>query len=154
MLDSPLVAAAKFRKAAERVARSSNRGEVKAALFVKKTILSISPARLRNVGKKGSKLGVGYRPNPGGGIFIGARGPWQIIERDTRAHLIGGGKSKLTEKRAYLQFATGDIRLGPIHHPGTQGKHLFRKGVEIARPVVPLIIDAEVKVALISVFGF
>lgn len=153
MADSPLQAAAKFHKAAARMDGASKQGEQKAALFAKGVILAHSPQRLRNVGKKGSKLGVGYRPNPGGGTFLYARGNWQIIEHDTKAHVIGGGRSKKREQRGYLQFASGEIRLGPIPHPGTRGKHLFKKGVEMARPAIPRIIDAEVKVTLMRTFG-
>lgn len=153
MADSPIVAAAKFHKAAVRVGNSSEKGEQKAALFVKKTILANSPARLRNVGKRGAKLGVGYRPYVGGGTIVAARGPWPIIEWDTKAHVIGGGRSKKREVRSYLQFMTGDIRLGPIRHPGTEGKHPFAKGVALARPAIPRIVDAEVKSALLGVFG-
>lgn len=137
------------------MAASSKKGEQAAAAFVKRAILAIAPARLRHVGRKGSKLGVSYRPaGEGHGTLVKANGAWQIIERDTKAHLIGGGRSRYKEQRSYMQFQNGEIRLGPIHHPGTSGQHPFQRGVEGSRAAVPRIIDESVKVALAETFGF
>lgn len=38
-------------------------------------------------------------------------------------------------------------RTGPFHHPGTSGKHPWKKGLEAARPVIPRIYDRELTAA-------
>lgn len=163
MADSPQQAARRFKGAGNRVEQAARRGESMAGAHVKTTILAIAPASLRNARKRANshtagtpvKLGVWTsRDKFGTGVLVAARGPWQLIERDTKAHLIGGGRSRFKEVRSYMQFASGDIRLGPVMHPGTTGQHPFRKGVEASRPAVPRIIDENVKGALYRSFGF
>lgn len=154
-MDTPLEAAAKFRRAAARIDTGTRRGEHAAAAYVRAQILGLAPKRLRNVGRKGANLRVGIFPSKTSGTVVAAGGPWQIIENDTKAHVIGGGRSKRREVRQYLQFNGGDhgIRLGPVMHPGTRGSQPFTRGVELARPAVPRIIDGEIKVALLQTFG-
>lgn len=185
MVDSPLQAAAKFRRAGARISAASKKGERNAAQFVKATILAGSPGRLRNVGKNGTRLGVNYKADPSGGTLVQASGPWQLIERDTKAHTIigkgvgrvkrGSTKGLSKDARSAVRYGAkqnlynalfggpgggggkflidGNWYTGPIHHPGTQGKHPFARGVETARPGVPRLVDAEVKLVLLETFG-
>lgn len=117
-----------------------------AAEEVKSSIIAVSPAKLRNVGKNGARLGVvvtvtgGNTPTATGtGV-----GPWKIIEYPTPKHLIGIGKSG--RKRAKVTISNGAAQggflkgggyshpvRGPVVHPGTHGKLLFHKGTAVGQ---------------------
>lgn len=112
-----------------------------AALKAKLAIQSGSPARLRGVGKSGAKLGVSYRLSGAGArttATVRATGPWQLIEEDTRPHVIRS-KRRGRKKGRGGQGAIVIPGVGPrvaAHHPGTRGKHPWAKGVEKAMPLV------------------
>lgn len=119
--------------------------------------------RLRNVGKNGAKVDVFVkRVNVGGQrvaqYIVGAKGPWQLFERGTKAHYIvprgvGGSRASRLER---AQAARGDgmfsgLRAGrgpkALHFGGqfraytyvrgVRAKHTWARGVEAARPKVP-----------------
>lgn len=174
-MDTPLEAALRFKRSGDRLENSNQAAVRTAALFVQKTIELRSPKDLRNARKRGNgatrgapvKLTVwisktaGALLGGGSARMVAGRGPWRLIEFDTSAHLIGTGRRKETlakaiggTRRGYLRFGDGNVRLGPIAHPGTKGQHVFREGWTAAAPVVPKIIDAEVKKSLYQTFGF
>lgn len=132
---------------------ATKRGEHRAGQLVAAVVRANAPAKLRNLGKNGTPLNVLVGNVPGGTLVRGQRGAWALWEFGARAHLIGMGRGKKM-KRGFLKFPSGDVRLGPVAHPGFRGRHDFEKGVQIASPEVPHIIDAEVKLALLKEFGF
>lgn len=170
-MDTPLDAALKFRKAAAKVDKANDQKVALAAKYVDLTIRAGNPDSLRNARKRGNgatrgtavKLGVFVSRGPSGpgdSRLIAGRGPWHLLEFDTSAHLIGLGRRKETfgkaigsSRRGYMRFADGQVRLGPIAHPGTHGKHGFRHAWEAAAPEVPRIIDGELKKDFLIVFG-
>jgi hypothetical protein len=111
-----------------------------AAKQAKETVLDeldrvASGRRLRNVGKKGGKLGVRYNLKAAGdspSATVKATGPWQIIERDTKGHTIQPRKKG---KRKALRLPNGGFRRS-VPHPGTRGKHPWEKGVKASGPKV------------------
>lgn len=118
-----------------------------AALEAKKTLLAevakvSSSGRLRNVGRSGANLGVGYEVNvspSGGKATMRARGPWHFVERNIGRHLIGPRRRR--GRKAALKFPDGGIRRGPIDHPGVkrQRKEPWSKGERAAGPKVEKI---------------
>lgn len=115
------------------------------------------------------------RPGTDNTVIVKMTGPAQLIENDTKAHTIlgskvgrlGKGKGSRSKAAKYaakqelynalfggtgggrLHIGTGDDWVtGPIQHPGTKGKHPFRKGVETVRPEAPRIYDKGVVIAL------
>lgn len=109
-----------------------------AAMEAKKAVLAeldkvTSGRKLRNVGKKGAKLGVNFKVT-GDTATVKATGPWQIIERNTGPHRINR-KSK--DKRRALKLPNGYRRSVP--HPGTTGKHPWEKGAKVADDKVPKV---------------
>ncbi len=105
--------------------------------------------RLRGVGKKGARVGVKYTLFEGASptAIVQATGPLQLIERDTKPHLIPRvtgsrrlrtASGRLSKKRestgrnvngTTVLFFNNRYVTGPIGHPGTRGKHPFEKGV-------------------------
>ncbi len=121
-------------------------------MFQKQVIVASSPGRLRNVGKKGARLGVKVTVRGGAGNAVGvvrATGPWQIIEFDTKAHRL---------PRERRRKASGPVSLGPdrvysnVNHPGTKGKHLFGKAAIAARPLLPKVYQRELILAMAKIF--
>jgi hypothetical protein len=114
-----------------------------AALEAKKILLDeankvASGGRLRNVGRSGAKLGVGFEVSTSGSgarAIVKARGPWQLVERGNRPHVIRPrrrrGKRALSfDGRAYAS----------VRHPGTRGKEPWAKGQAKAGPKVAKIL--------------
>lgn len=107
--------------------------------------------KLRNVGKKGSKVGATYDVQTSSEAhataIVQGTGPLQIIERDTKAHMIPRTTSsrrlrtasgRLSKKRVDTGralnghvplYINGTWVIGPVKHPGTHGKHPFERGV-------------------------
>jgi hypothetical protein len=113
-------------------------GVFQAALAVTESVRQELPSsgRLRGVGRRGAKIGVGFNivgaTNPV--ALVAARGPVHLIERDTAAHQItvrGRGA-------AALSTPAGPRR--SVQHPGTTGQHPFEHGVARAVPVAEEII--------------
>lgn len=105
--------------------------------------------KLRNVGKRGSRVGVKMTLN-GNSATVQATGPLQIVERDTKDHdipqtrLTRRGRTaagRLSHKRVAtgrtssgnkLLVINGNIITGPVRHPGTKGKHPFERAADAA----------------------
>lgn len=121
----------------------------RATLLIRGQIKRAVPRGTLNVGKSGRKK-VGARYDlirNGGGAIVKATGPLHLVERDTSPHNIPRVKGDV---RSYarsgkkLKRATtvrsgpklkrlligGEVRMGPVKHPGTKGKHPFEKGVK------------------------
>lgn len=124
------------------------------AFLTKTTIKAIAPARLRGAGKKGAKLDVGYNVAGTGtgeaAAPVYARGPWQLIERDTKAHRIPRGRGGRARRR-YAVIPNVGVRAW-AQHPGTHGQHPFAKGVAAARKPVEVLFQAKNNLALRRVF--
>lgn len=107
-------------------------GITEASQLTKTSILALAPARLSGVGKRGAKLGVKYRVSKSGDgaqSQINATGPFQLIERDTRAH----SEPRKHRPRRYNAIP-GEGVFSHVEHPGTKGKHPFERGVLAALP--------------------
>lgn len=112
-----------------------------------------SDGRMSGVGSRGAKLGVGFDVKGRRYVtaILQARGPWQLIERDTDPRAIGAkylGSRKAVQRRAgggrgafagltrkpnrprALAFA-GVLR-ATAQHPGTRGKKPWRRGIDQA----------------------
>lgn len=122
--------------------------------------------------KNGAKLGVGYRKiRDGSGYLVFARGPLQLIERDTSAHLIpkdpGGtlthtakGRKRSAKSRALREAETkklyrigNRVVRGPLKHPGTKGKHPWEKAEKQVLPSVTKTFEKGVDTIMRGVFG-
>jgi hypothetical protein len=142
-----------------------------AALLMKRAVLANAPGRLRNVGKRGAKLSAAYNTSGHGSeakALVFARGPWQIIEGDTRPHpiprLAGSRASKKTGEtkmfgpafggvndKKRLTLPDGNVRR-VVFHPGTKGQHPWEKGVDAARPAVERMFATQAAVPLRRIF--
>jgi hypothetical protein len=80
--------------------------------------------RLRNVGK-GARLNVRYDVEGERQVKVKVTGPWPIIEENTKAHTVQPKKRKGKKAIAFNGMARASAQ-----HPGTKGKHPFRKGIE------------------------
>jgi len=137
-----------------------------AAAELKSSILAVSPARMRNVGKRGAALGVSFAFTGGDTPIATGKGtgPWPLIEYPTPTHLIGIGRSNW--KRARVRVVGGAAQggylkganyahgvRGPVVHPGTKGKMLFHKGTAAGTPKAVAILRNATVSAVAKVFG-
>lgn len=110
-----------------------------AALAVKTSVLGqlqvagVKDGKLRGVGvgKNGAKIGVSFSVT-GRTALVKATGPFPLIESDTKAHRIPREQGKRGRKR-YAVIPGVGVRAF-ADHPGTKGKHPWRKGVIAAQP--------------------
>lgn len=143
----------KLRHLERELREATERATARTALTVKKTIQAGAPTRLRNVGRSGARLSVGYttKSTTAGDPYaiVQARGPWPIIESDTPAHVIP--RARVRGRRRVIVIPGVGVR-AYAHHPGTKGKHPWAKGVEAAIPASPGIFQTETHRALTNVF--
>lgn len=157
---SPAELAAKFTKF-ERGLLGAQREGVRAGAMlvttsVRTQLRSVAPSgRLRGVGKRGARVSVGFDnpkslTNPV--ALVKARGPWQLIERDTKARTIRPRKRRRGGQSARALAIPGvGVRMS-AEHPGTKGKHPWEKGVlRVQRQVLPTV-DREVFAAMVKAF--
>ena len=156
--------AAELSKKMSAFAEAIGEGDVllvrEAAQLTKDTIQAGSPKRLRGVGKKGGvRLTVGYNVTTAGdkpAALVFARGPWQFVEHDTKAHDIprpGRARRRATTKakrRVVVVPGTGPRAVA--HHPGTKGTRPFAKGVERARPLAARLMVNRTETIMRRVF--
>lgn len=126
-----------------------------AALEVKGILLAemrrVAPGLKLNVGKRGKKIGVSYTPGVSSGTaVIRATGPVQLIENTTKPHRIPRARAR-GGRRVVVIPGVG-VRAW-ANHPGTRGKHPWAKGVAVAVPRVPKIVDAELDRTMRKHFG-
>ena len=104
--------------------------------MVKKNVERLAPKRLRNVGKRGARIGVKYNVGNFGGepkSKVFAYGPFQLVERPTKEHpipreTVGSGRRKRKNTRK-LRLPSGGIR-NSVKHPGIKNpKRPWRRGV-------------------------
>jgi hypothetical protein len=106
-------------------------GQRKVAFDLKRTIEQTARAsgvrmRLSGVGKNGATLGVNVGKRQNGEYAVSGIGPWQFVEGDTKAH---GLTPRRRPPRRYARFRDGQIRQNfqRGNHPGTRGKHIWRR---------------------------
>lgn len=125
-------------------------------------------ATMRNIGKKGVKVRAHYdikglHGNPTALIKAIPGGAAAIAERGAGAHLVGvrarGGKTMYGTRRnrqggrKFIRFASGDVRLGPVFHPGMSGTQPWARTKKQMEFVTPAVFARNQKIALAKVFG-
>ena len=135
----------------------ANRVGVEKACFAAKGVMIASASaaglgapggRLRGVGKSGGKWNVrynvaGYQTVRGVVRYTGAI---HLMNNDTSPHEIAPRRKKA------LAFPDGNVRLGPVHHPGTRGKKFFERAEPIVLAQSERIIKQEVRSHLARTF--
>jgi len=122
------------------------------SLLTKQTIKGFAPARLRGAGRRGANLDVSYNVVGSGeeaASLVFARGPWQLIERDTAAHQIPRQRGPRARAR-YAVF--GNNVFSRVSHPGTRGKHPWEHGVNAAVPLVNELFRTKGALAIRRIF--
>lgn len=105
------------------------------------------------------KIGASYsvRANASGvTAIVRAKGPLQIVERDTKSHTIPkvkapSGKGRRLKKRHILLIPGIGYRLA-VKHPGTKGKHPFERGVDAYKERTGHVMQKAVHEALLRSF--
>ncbi len=157
---SPKVLAGKTATMAAAAGATPGRATRVAAESAAAIIRSVSPNRLRNVGK-GARLGVRVVTLGTGMRTIGivkASGPWQIIEYDTRPHPIPRLKGSRGKKYGPAfggqgkAIAFNGIVRRTVWHPGTKGQYPFHKGAALARPLTPKVYNLAITAEMAAIF--
>jgi hypothetical protein len=105
---------------------------VKTSVLAELAAAGAATGRLRGVGRKGARVGVTYTIAEKTAL-VRATGPFQLIERDTRAHRIPKERGSRARKRVVVIPGVGVRAFA--EHPGTKGKHPWEKGVLAAVPI-------------------
>lgn len=145
--------------------------KVKLAAEAERTKVTGGDGRLSNVGRRGSRLGVASTVTPSGpSAIVRATGPWQIVENDTRAHRITSKYAGSTRARRSLTGVSGPqlpgsvrggrraVVLTPfgyrryVRHPGTHGKHPWRKAMTVSTRNLSNEVATPIRDALAAVF--
>ena len=115
----------------------------------------IASASAAGLGAPGSTLGKGrrkwnvrYRVR-GFETVVGTvsySGPVHLMNNDTAPHEIAPRRKKA------LAFPDGNVRLGPVQHPGTRGKKFFERAEPIVLNQSERIIKQEVRSHLARTF--
>lgn len=120
------------------------------ALAFKRTIVAASPGRMRNVGRRGARLGVKYTVSGSGArakANVSGDGPWPLLDNPSVPHRIPRERSRRSRKRArVLKLPNGFASY--VEHPGTKGKRVFATARDAA---VPDATDAAWRVFLATV---
>lgn len=134
----------KLDRAARNIDAAGKRGVRETSLVMKTSVTrelgaaGVKGGRLSRVGKNGARLSVGFNIKTFGGnptSLFRARGPWQIIENDSKPHPIAAKKKRGRDNsQAAIKLADGGIRRS-VNHPGTRGKHPWAKGVAKGIPL-------------------
>ena len=124
MAQSAAQLAAKMNRYATTIPRVNKRAVESSALLMKDTALAeldkVAPRRKVNVGRSGSRLGVRYDVKGIGNptALVRATGPWQIVENDTRAHVIAaarlGTKNAIRARTGEIALSGGGVRFGRL----------------------------------------
>lgn len=152
---SPLEFAGKCALASAAVTVAAAAATRECAQLAKDSVLAGSPARMRNVGKNGSKLGVRYTGGEYGEetrylVFAVGKG-WPILERGAHPHpiprLVGQRSGTMfgpafggvnTRRKKPLKIGDGGGFAMHVRSPGSRGKHTFEHGIARAMAVFPL----------------
>jgi hypothetical protein len=148
--------AGRMRAVEESTAKGMRVTVTAAAMKAKVAISAGAPASLRGVGKSGAKLGVRYtlsgsETNPS--AKLRATGPWQLIEENTSPHTIGPKRRGRARGRRGAVVVPGTGPRAVVHHPGTQGKHSWAKGVDRAAPLVAAEMRKQMTNIAVAAFG-
>jgi len=157
--------AAKLQKATQAIGKA-NRSAVQAAAQTYKDNLLLQAARdtggdlrLSRWGRRGLRLGVWYdvKGYENATALIKARpaGPWKVMEYGAAPHQIAPRRRRGRGRRSgggALAFPDGNVRRGPVQHPGSQGKETWSQGVDIATPRAIEVYSLAHKRALVSQF--
>ncbi|HXR42986.1 MAG TPA: hypothetical protein VN738_11310 [Acidothermaceae bacterium] len=138
---------------------------------------SVPSARLRNM--RNARLTARFDVKTSGAArafaLVQANGPWQIIESDTRPHVIlpkkigritGRGSKRANREAVFNRVFGGSgahypgakplrTPYGPryrVQHPGTKGRHPWRTAVEATSAVAPKAMSASVVETFARVF--
>lgn len=145
---TPAQVALKFKAAANAYARLDDVTVREAARVAKAAIEGVAPSHLRGVGKRGAKLSIGttFTGGPTPSATLKAKGPWPLVERDTKAHQIPRQRSTRTFEGVFGHAVVPGGAEGGVHgkrgvrtrvqHPGTRGKHPWARGVTAATPLI------------------
>lgn len=149
-----------------RMPQAIQQGEAEGVLVATKRVTGLVRDQIRTVtgdmrlsGTRGSKkVGARYDKHfastpDAPAMEVKNVGPLWLIERDTQPHAIyprgltfnltrRGNISRRSGRRV---LKIGDGFAAYADHPGTRGKHPFERGVDRGRPLVPRIIQAEVR---------
>jgi hypothetical protein len=82
-----------------------------------------------------------------------ATGPWQLIEENTSPHTIGPKRRGRARGRRGAVVVPGTGPRAVVHHPGTQGKHSWAKGVDRAAPLVAAEMRKQMTNIAVAAFG-
>lgn len=138
----------------------------KKAIEAKRDADTGGDGRLSNVGKGGANLGVAFRVF-GDTATIRATGPWPLIESNVSGHVIRSRYVAGARRRGFVgPVAPGQFRGGrravmhipgigfraAVRHPGTRGKHTFRKGSEAAIVVAGEIVPKKMTTTIARAF--
>jgi len=66
-----------------------------------------------------------------------------LLDHPTKPHDIGAGR--------VLAFG-GNVVTGPVHHPGTRGKFMWERGLEVARPRMVAAVNDAVMAPVVKAF--
>lgn len=121
----------------------------------------VTDGRLRNVGKKGAKIGTVVKPGQQGTVVVRATGPFHLIERPTKKHTL---TTRAATRRVQAQAQTSagkTVRAGAskgakalsingaarasAKHPGTRGKHPFERATHTAAPKIAAATAAHLR---------
>lgn len=101
---------------------------------------------LSGVGASGAAVGVVVQVLRNGDQLVKATGPYQLIERDTSAHVEPRRRGKKPLKIPGIGYRRY------VHHPGTRGKHPFERGLNASLGQVPGVYQREVRGAITRAF--
>lgn len=111
--------------------------------------------RLSGVGKRGARVSVGFdapRSLSAPVALVRMKGPAHLIESDTSPRTIRPRRrSRGGPARRALAIPGVGLRAS-VQHPGTRGKHPWRRGVQASRHLVLPTIQAEVHSAMVKAF--
>lgn len=126
-------------------------------LDFKKTALALAPRRLRNVGRRGTRLSVVYKvfgentPTVRAEIVAVPPGPWKMIESGTKPHMIPRKRRRGNTKA--VRLPDGGVRLS-VPHPGTSGKHPWAKTKALVGARAPKVYQKALHAEMQRHFGF
>lgn len=143
MRDTPAEFARKMSRLATDITHTDTR-VVKASALAVKTSVQVRlraavPSGKLNVGKKGARVSVRYDLISDSEARVGMTGPAQLVESDTQPHRVprdkvGRGRRRRDNKK--LIYIPGIGVRAYANHPGTKGKHPWKKGLAASRPLI------------------
>lgn len=122
---------------------------VKTSVQAQMQAAGVDNGRLRGVGKRGAKIGVRY-DLAGDKALVRATGPFQLLERDTKAHRIPKVRGARARKRVVVIPGVGVRAFA--ESPGTKGKHPWAKGVAAALPIQQKAQGLALRAALVKAY--